>query len=238
MFEKIKDLFRGIPQQVRILGFVSFLTDVSSEMIYPLLPYFLTSVLGAGALTLGTIEGAAESVASILKAFSGIISDRLKKRKPLIVAGYTLSSFAKPAIGLAIHPWHVLLARILDRTGKGLRTSPRDALISESSPKESVGKSFGFHRSLDTARAVIGPLLAAFSLWAFTPYMKESLKYRTIFLLALIPGILSVILLVRGVKERARERPTGKMPFGRLPYRPSSIRTNCCQTLLTSHRCC
>lgn len=202
-----------------MLGFVSFLTDVSSEMIYPLLPYFLTALLGASALTLGTIEGTAESVASILKAFSGIISDRLKKRKPLIVAGYTLSSFAKPTIGLALHPWHVLVARILDRTGKGLRTSPRDALISESSSKENVGKSFGFHRSLDTAGAVIGPLLATFFLWAFTPFMGEGIKYRTIFLFALIPGLLSVVLLVRGVKEKIREEKRGEVPLGRLPYR-------------------
>ena len=219
MFPKLKEGWNNVPYQVRILGFVSFLTDVSSEMIYPLLPYFLTSVIGASAMALGTIEGTAESVASILKALSGMVSDRLKRRKPLIVTGYSISSIAKPTIGLAVNPFDVFIARILDRTGKGLRTSPRDALIRESSPPDKVGRSFGFHRSLDTAGAVIGPLLATILLWILRPFVEVDMSYRIIFLFSLVPGLLSVFLLVKGVKEMGSEGKSGLPKFGRLPYR-------------------
>ena len=154
-------LFKGITGNVLILGLVSLFTDVSSEMIYPLLPLFLTSVLGGGPAFLGVIEGVAESTASLLKLFSGIASDRTSGRKKLVLAGYTISSIARPLIGLAMTPLTVLYIRCADRVGKGIRTSPRDALIADSVDPAIRGKAFGFHRSMDHAGAILGPLIAA-----------------------------------------------------------------------------
>lgn len=176
-----------IPKAVIALGVVSFLTDLSSEMIYPLLPAFLVTVLGAGAVTLGLIEGVAESTASLLKVASGIWTDRTRKRKPLIVAGYTLSGLMRPLIGLAA-AWPVVLAlRFADRVGKGLRTSPRDALIADVTDPGVRGAAYGFHRSMDHAGAVAGPLVAALLLNA------ADLPLRQVFLLAAIPSALVLL---------------------------------------------
>jgi MFS family permease len=191
-------LFRGISGNVLVLGMVSFLTDVSSEMIYPLLPLFLTMVLGAGPAFLGLIEGVAESTAAILKLGSGILSDRLPKRKGLVLAGYGISALARPLIALAMSPLAVLGIRFADRVGKGIRTSPRDALIADSVDASVRGKAFGFHRSMDHAGAIVGPLLATACIaWL-------ALDLRTVFWLAAVPGLLAVALIFIKVRETGR----------------------------------
>lgn len=191
-------MFSGISSNVLILGLVSLLTDISSEMIYPLLPLFVTSVLGAGPAFLGMTEGVAESTAALLKLASGIISDRVEGRKPLVLAGYSLSSLSRPLIAMAGSPFFVLLVRFTDRIGKGIRTSPRDALIADSTDAAMRGKAFGFHRSLDHTGAIIGPLLATALLTWFVSDL------RTVFWLAAIPGILAVILIVAKVRDIPR----------------------------------
>ena len=191
-------MLKGISGNVLILGLVSFLTDVSSEMIYPLLPLFLTSVLGAGPAFLGIIEGVAESTAAFLKLVSGIVSDRLPGRKGLVLAGYGLSALVRPLIALATGPLAVLGVRFADRVGKGIRTSPRDALIADSVNPSIRGTAFGFHRSMDHAGAIVGPLLAtALLAW----YVRD---LRTVFWLAAIPGILAVVLIALRVREVPR----------------------------------
>ena len=213
----MKNPFQGITGNVLILGLVSLLTDISSEMIYPLLPLFLTTVLGGGPAFLGVIEGIAESTASILKLVSGIMSDRVRARKRFVLWGYGISALARPLIALATSPLAVLFIRFADRVGKGIRTSPRDALIAESIDPEGRGKAFGFHRSMDHAGALIGPLIATLLLTWFVT------DIRTVFLLSAIPGGLAVILILLKVRESA---PSGKskgdsnfltkLPSGRL----------------------
>jgi MFS family permease len=184
-----------IPKNVLILGIVSFLTDVSSDMIYPLLPIFLSDVLHSSKIFIGLIEGVAESTASILKVFSGWLSDRLGKRKFLISLGYGLSSLGKPILSVVTAGWQVLGLRFLDRFGKGVRTSPRDAMIADSTPPESRGLSYGFHRAMDSGGAVLGPLLA----FLFLPLVNKN--YRHLFLIAAIPAVISVLILILFVKE-------------------------------------
>src|SRR5712691_2329929 len=161
--------FRRLSPGVIALGWVSFLTDVASDMIYPLLPDFLTRVLGAGPAALGLIEGAAESAASLTKMVSGWWSDRLRRRKPLVVAGYVIAAAARPLVGFATAWGQVLAIRFADRVGKGIRTSPRDALIAGLVPPERRGRAFGFQRAMDNAGALAGPLLAAFLLKFWLP---------------------------------------------------------------------
>jgi len=184
-----------IPKNVLILGIVSFLTDVSSDMVYPLLPIFLSDVLHSTKVFIGLIEGVAESTASILKVFSGWLSDRLGKRKFLVSLGYGLSSIGKPILSVVTAGWQVLGLRFLDRFGKGVRTSPRDAMIADSTPPENRGLSYGFHRALDSAGAVIGPLLA----FLLLPLVNKN--YRHLFLIASVPALLSVLILILFVKE-------------------------------------
>ena len=184
-----------IPKNVLILGLVSFLTDASSDMIYPLLPLFLSDVLGSSMLFIGLIEGVAESTASILKIFSGWLSDRLGKRKLLIALGYGISSVGKPILSVVTAGWHVLLLRFADRFGKGVRTSPRDALIADSASEERRGLAYGFHRAMDSVGAVVGPLLA----FLLLPLVNEN--YRVLFLIASIPAVLAVLILILFVKE-------------------------------------
>jgi len=184
-----------IPKNVLILGLVSFLTDASSDMIYPLLPLFLSDVLGSSMLFIGLIEGVAESTASILKVFSGWLSDKLGKRKLLVALGYGIASAGKPILSLVTAGWHVLLLRFADRFGKGVRTSPRDALIADSASEESRGLAYGFHRAMDSAGAVVGPLLA----FLLLPLVNEN--YRVLFLIASIPAVLAVVILILFVKE-------------------------------------
>jgi MFS family permease len=178
---------------------VSLLTDVSSEMIYPLLPVFLASTLGASASAVGAIEGAAESTSALLKLASGWWSDRVARRKPLVVAGYLLSSTVRPLVALTGSPAGVLGVRLLDRLGKGVRSSPRDALIADSVPESVRGRAFGFHRAADHLGAVIGPLVAyALLRWAGMPL-------RTVFLLAAVPAAAAVVVLVLAVREGTRD---------------------------------
>ena len=174
---------------------VSLLTDFSSDMIYPLLPIFLTATLGAGPAALGIIEGVAEATASLLKLFSGAWSDRAGKKKPLVIAGYLLSSVARPLVGFASAWVHVLAVRFSDRIGKGIRSSPRDALIAASVPAEDRGRAYGLHRAMDHLGAVFGPF-AAFLLLA-----GAGLSYRSVFFLAAIPGAAAVATLLFFVRD-------------------------------------
>ncbi|HEX2779388.1 MAG TPA: MFS transporter [Gemmatimonadaceae bacterium] len=189
---------RRLPRTVRALALVSLLTDASSEMIYPLLPLFLTSVLHAGPGAIGVIEGAAETTASLLKLASGWWSDRVTRRKPIVVIGYTIASAVRPLVALAQGAGQVLAIRLTDRVGKGIRSSPRDALLADAVSYEQRGRAFGLHRAADHLGAVIGPLVA-FSLLRWT-----TLSLRSLFLLAAIPGALAVLALVIGVRETAR----------------------------------
>jgi MFS family permease len=177
---------------------VSFFTDVSSEMIYPLIPVFLAAVLGASASAVGLVEGAAESTSALLKLASGWWSDRASRRKPLVVAGYGIATVVRPLIALATSASQVLVIRVTDRLGKGIRTAPRDALIAESVDASIRGRAFGFHRASDHAGAVVGPLVAyALLQWG-------SLSLRSVFALAAIPGVLAVLTLVLVVREPSR----------------------------------
>jgi MFS family permease len=191
-------------RNVLVLSAVSFLNDAASEMIYPLLPIFLLRVLGASATAVGAIEGAAESTAALLKLASGWWSDRVARRKPLVLAGYTLAAAVRPLIGLARSVPQVMAIRLTDRVGKGIRNSPRDALIADSVAPTIRGRAFGFQRAGDHAGAVVGPLLA------FALLRWEGLGLRTAFLLTAIPGALTVATLLFGVREIPRSRPAGE----------------------------
>ena len=192
--------FLGLSKNVRNLGWVSFFNDVSSEMIYPLLPLFLTQVLGAGVLFVGLIEGIAESVSSFLKLFSGWLSDRFQKRKGIIFFGYSLASITRPMMGWAASSAHVLFLRFFDRVGKGVRASPRDALISQSCNEEDRGKAFGFQRMMDHAGAMAGPLIASLLMVVLTKDL------RVIFYLSAIPAFLCLWVLFRGVTDVTQNR--------------------------------
>lgn len=217
---KKKSIFSGISRNVVAMGLTSFLTDFSTELYYPMLPIFLRTVLDAGARFIGIIEGVAETTASLLKIISGWLSDKLNRRKALVVGGYGLSGLTRPLIAISAASWHILGARFLDRVGKGLRTSARDALIADSTHKDYRGKAFGFHRAMDHAGAVVGPLVAfvlmAILLHGFGSFgdfrnnlLNEEVQpterdFRIIFWLASIPAILSVLVLVFFVKEIRR----------------------------------
>jgi MFS family permease len=195
-----------LPRNVKLLGWASLLNDVASEMIFPLLPQFLISVLGGNRFWLGVIEGAADSVGSLVKLWSGGRSDRGGRRKRFVVFGYALAAIARPVTGLIALPWQLFGVRIADRIGKGVRTSPRDAMIVDSTSPEIRGRAFGFHRGMDHLGAAVGPLLAAAFLWFWPSALRE------MFLLTLIPGALVVTLLVlglreKGVRNRFQEQP-------------------------------
>ncbi|MEO8576496.1 MAG: MFS transporter [Gemmatimonadales bacterium] len=190
-----------LSRNVVAIGAVSFLTDVATEMIYPLLPVFLSTVLGANASFIGAIEGVAESTAALLKLAGGWWSDKVKKRKPLIVAGYFIATVARPFTAMAQTATQVLLIRLTDRIGKGIRTAPRDALLADSVEPEARGRAFGFHAAMDNAGAVLGPLIA----FALIRYYDISL--RNVFWLAAIPGALAFIVLVVAVKEIQASAP-------------------------------
>lgn len=185
-------------RNVIALGAVSFLTDVSSEMIYPLLPVFLTAVLGADAAFVGAIEGAAETTAALLKLASGWWSDKVRRRKPLVVIGYGIASIARPLVAIAQSASQVLAIRVSDRVGKGIRNAPRDALIAESVDPSIRGRAFGFHRAMDNAGGILGPLIAfAVLTWHFA-------ELRTVFWLSAIPAVLSLLVLVVFVRDVPR----------------------------------
>lgn len=188
---------KKLPPTVIALGLVSFFTDLSSEMIYPLMPLFMTTVLGASAIAIGWVEGLAESTASILKLFSGVWSDRSGKRKPFVFAGYGIAGLVRPLIGLAT-VWPIVLAlRFTDRIGKGLRSAPRDALIADVIQPEQRGRAFGFHRALDHAGAVAGPLVAAALLHLV------GVPLRWVFFAAIVPSVIVMLLIIFKVKETA-----------------------------------
>lgn len=188
-----------LPLVVYLLGLVSFLMDVASEMVYPLLPLFLAS-LGAGAGAIGLVEGVAEATASLFKVVGGRLSDRMGRRKPLLLLGYGIPGLLRPLLALAQSPWHVLLYRFLDRTGKGLRTAPRDALLAESAPREALGRAYGLHRGMDTLGATLGPLLA----FLLLPH----LGVRGVFWASALPALLAALVLLW-----IREKPAPKRPL-------------------------
>ncbi len=193
--------FFGFGLNVFVSGLVSLFMDISSEMIYPLVPLFLANILGVNKSIIGLIEGIAESTASLLRVFSGWFSDRIGNRKWLMTAGYSISTFSRPIIGLATAWHHVMVFRFMDRFGKGIRTAPRDAIIAESSDKDYFGRAFSFHRSLDTMGAVIGPALAFFLLGIF------SNNYRLVFWLSMIPGAIAVLLIILFITEKKKGTP-------------------------------
>jgi MFS family permease len=194
---------RQIPAGIWALGFVSMLADTSSGIIHSLLPVFMVTVLGASALTVGLIEGAAEATALIVKVFSGALSDYLGKRKVLAVLGYGLSALTKPLFAVASTAGMVLTARVVDRVGKGIRGAPRDALVADIAPVHLRGAAYGLRQSLDTVGALLGPLLAIglMLLWAD--------DFRAVFWVAVIPGALAVVVLMVGVRDPVLD-PTAK----------------------------
>ena len=221
--DKTPSTLRQIPASIWVLGFVSMLMDISSEMIHSLLPLFMVTTLGASAFTVGLVEGLAESTALIVKVFSGALSDYLGKRKGLAVFGYALGAITKPLFAIAPTMGVVLTARLLDRVGKGVRGAPRDALVADIAPAHLRGAAFGLRQSLDTVGAFVGPLLAVglMLLWAN--------DFRAVFWVAVIPAFLAVALLLFGVREpepqpgaqgSKRQNPISKANLKRLgaPY--------------------
>ena len=179
-----------LPRPVWLVSWTSFFTDTASEAIYPIMPLYLTRTLGGTAMAIGIIEGAAEALNSVLKILSGRLSDRWSARKPFVIAGYGISTLARPLVALATSWLHVLAVRLTDRVGKGIRAAPRDALLASWAEPATRGYVFGLHRSMDHAGAIVGPLLASLFLWFFPE------QYRTLFALTLIPGLIAVAMLV------------------------------------------
>jgi MFS family permease len=188
----------GFSKNVFFTGLVSFFMDVSSEMIYPLVPLFLANVLGVNKSMIGLIEGIAEATASLLKVFSGWLSDRIGQRKGLMLAGYAISTVSRPIIALAGGWQQVLASRFVDRMGKGIRTAPRDAIIAESTEATHLARAFSFHRSLDTLGAVVGPAIALILL------QLHHNDYTMIFWLSMLPGAIAVLIIVLCIKEKKR----------------------------------
>ncbi len=215
-----KKLF-GLNKNVTVAGFVSFFMDVSSEMIYPLVPIFLSSIMGVNKSVIGLIEGIAEATASILKVFSGWFSDRIVNRKWLMAAGCGISALSRPIIALSTIWQHVLIFRFTDRLGKGIRTAPRDAIIAESTDNGSLGKAFGFHRSMDTLGAVVGPAFAFGLLGLFAN------DFRLVFWLSMAPGIIAVLIIVLFITEKKHVKSTGneavKLTFKHFDWRFKSF---------------
>ncbi|TAU79596.1 MFS transporter (plasmid) [Rhizobium leguminosarum] len=201
----------GLPTGIWVLGFVSMLMDISSEMIHALLPIYMVTVLGTSALSVGIIEGIAEATASITKVFSGALSDWLGKRKLLAALGYGLAAFTKPIVPLAASIEWLIAARFIDRVGKGIRGAPRDALVADIAPPDLRGASFGLRQSLDTVGAFLGPLFAIGLMWLTADH------FQAVFWIAVIPAFLSVGLIVVAVKEpdRPKEQRRVRMPLHR-----------------------
>ena len=195
--------YRNLPRNVVAIGLVSLLNDASSEIIYPLLPIFLTTTLGASARAIGIIEGLAESMASLLKLLAGYLSDRLAKRKPLVVAGYSLASLARPFLAFAQSWTQVLAIRLTDRVGKGVRTAPRDAMIADTVDISQRGIAFGFHRAMDHAGAVIGPLVgyALVVLFVANYGFPTASEFTKIFLVASVPALIAVLVAIFFMRE-------------------------------------
>ena len=211
-------MFKKIPFNVLILGLVSFFNDLASEMIYPLVPIFLTSVLHASIPIVGFIEGLVEAIASLTKYFFGAYSDFLKKRKIFVAMGYSLGAISKILIGLALGWPLVLIARFIDRLGKGLRTAPRDSLLLENTTSQNRGYIFGFHRAFDSLGAVFGPLLTLAVLYL----LKENL--RLTFFVAFIPSTIAVLLLLVFVCEKKKEEIIKDRKFVKIRWKSISPR--------------
>ena len=184
----------ALPRQVKLFGVVSLLNDFASEMVYPLLPAFITGVLGGGAVALGVLDGAADAAAALVKLVSGRLADRAERRGPLIVGGYFLAVVVRPIIALTAAAWQVIGLRVVDRLGKGLRTPPRDALIADVTPAPLVGRAFGLQRGLDHVGAVVGPLVAW---WMLTRHADV----RTVILASIVPGVLVLVLAAWAVRD-------------------------------------
>ncbi len=197
-----RSTFGQVPRGVWALGFVSLFMDISSEMIHSLLPIFLMSGLGASAALVGLIEGIGEGTASVVKIFSGYISDRLGKRKTLALIGYAMGALTKPIFAIAVTPFEVLAARFVDRVGKGIRGAPRDALVADMTPESARGAAFGVRQALDTVGAFTGPALAIALMWLYADNM------RAVFWWAIVPGLVAVFLLFVGVEEVAQTAPS------------------------------
>src|SRR5438105_2428520 len=180
----------NLPRPVWLLGWVSLATDAATELVYPLLPFFLTRVLNAGAVSLGVIEGAAEATNSLLKIWAGRVADRSPRKRPLVLLGYSVSSVARPFIALTTTWTQVFMVRVLDRVGKGVRGAPRDAMLAGWATPTTRGKIYGFHRAMDHAGAVVGPALASLVLWFYPDH------YRTLFGLTIVPGAIAVTLIL------------------------------------------
>ncbi|MDY6851650.1 MAG: MFS transporter [Thermodesulfobacteriota bacterium] len=216
----LSDLRRALRGNVFLFGLVSFFNDISSEMVYPLLPMFFTGLVSpaVAAIYIGLMDGLAESVSSLLKIYSGRLSDRLGRRKPLALTGYAVSSLARPLAALATAGWHVIALRVMDRVGKGIRTSPRDALLSESADRDVRGLAFSFHRLLDHAGAVCGPVIAAVFLYfvlgrgliwgqgTSAVSAEEMRAMRWLFAAALVPGLAATVILWRWVRESPQKK--------------------------------
>jgi len=209
-----------LPRQVKLFGAVSLLNDFASEMVYPLLPAFVTGVLGGGAAALGVLDGAADAAAALIKLVSGRLADRTTRRGPLIVIGYLVAAAVRPVIAVTALAWQVIGLRVIDRLGKGLRTPPRDALIADVTPAPLVGRAFGLQRGLDHAGAVIGPLVAW---WMLT----RGADVRKVILASFVPGVLVVVLAMWAVSDGRRRKgavgaaePSAPVPPPPAMYRP------------------
>jgi MFS family permease len=203
--------YRSLPRNIFAISLVSLLNDASSEIIYPVLPLFLTLTLGASPKIIGVIEGAAETVSSLLKLFAGYFSDRRGRRKGLVVGGYALASFARPLLAFATSWPQVFAIRLTDRVGKGIRSAPRDAMVADAVPIEKRGLAFGLHRAFDHAGAVIGPLIGylLFYLIAANRNQPAAADYTKVFLFASIPALAAVLVAAFVVRETPKERRTG-----------------------------
>ena len=201
---------RILTRTILLVSFVSLFTDVASEMLYPVMPVYLRSI-GFSVLLIGILEGIAEAVAGLSKGYFGQSSDSLRKRVPFVRAGYSLSALSKPMMAVLTWPWWIFLARTMDRLGKGIRTGARDAILSDETTPEHKGKVFGFHRSMDTVGAAIGPVLALVYLWFYPG------EYKMLFLLAFFPGLIAIGLTFF-LKEKKAEVKTSVARPGLLSY--------------------
>jgi MFS family permease len=208
-----------IPKGVIYLGLASFVTDLAHEMIYPLLPVFFTQELGAGVLFLGFFEGFAEFVASVTKYVGGRWSDKTGRREPFVVGGYFLANVVRPFIGLATAPWQAVVVRAIDRTGKGLRTSPRDAWLGGMTSHETRGRIFGFHRAMDHAGATVGPLVATAFLFFFPG------ELRLLFMLTILPGLVGVYFAFRATHVQPAERAPQPRPHAMFRDLPRPLKS-------------
>jgi MFS family permease len=210
----------GLSRNVFFLGITSFFNDLSSEMVYPLLPTFITQFLGASVFFLGLLEGLGDSIASLLQIFVGWFSDRIRRRKGLVVGGYSVSGLARGALAIVTTPWQALGAWFINRVGKGVRTAPRDALISHSCGDRERGRAFGYHRSMDHSGALLGSALASILLTAFY------IGYKTLFAVAFIPAALGVVLLIFGVRDKGQTERCGmqEVPKLKLSLKPFDAR--------------